>query len=189
MPTILKKRPTHLIDTNLFDERPEHLAAIGYVSTSYSSIEEGQQQFFQQLLGYIMVPMWYQNDHPVLWGNVGQLLPVVESLRTRLDLISTLVEDVIPDPEKGVWSEHVTKFRRAASMRAEIIHGRWIRSDEWPKHIILHDPKQRSLTAYSVKDITSVAERIQAINKSASQFFMDCHRAYGRGRPDNPSSD
>lgn len=188
MPTVLKKRVSGS-DENFHIARPKHAAAIGLVSINWVSIEEGLQMFFQQILSYQLDLEWYQRDHPMLWANVGMILPVVESLRTKLDLITAVAEAILPKESTEEWKDPYAQLvRRAAGKRATIIHGRWGYSKEFPNHIVLRDAKSSTDTIYTEKDILFIAKEIRDLDIRLSKFYLKCHHAYGdrRGMPDNP---
>jgi hypothetical protein len=185
MPTLIKNKP-ECTDANLLQARPDHLAAIGLVALNWNSIEEGLQQFFCQILSYQvamgMSPL--DRDHPLLLANVNMILPEIEALRPRLAVISAVVTSILGVDVGSTWdSEFVGLIRSTAGKRATIVHGRWIWSETWAKHLILYNPKDRTFSAYTVPEIVAIATEIRTVDDKLAAFFLEAHRSYVDRQP------
>lgn len=146
--------------------RKDHAAGIGLVAVEWSALEYELIELFSYVMFSTEPTESARMTAELAWNNV-------DSLKARLDLLSSIVHQRLPALASRFEAELMPEIRKRARERNRIVHGKWFVHDKLQEVILLDDGP--NFFSYSVKDFDQVADRIRGTWHALRDFLTLAH--------------
>ena len=119
--------------------------------------------------------------------HVGDILTSRLNFQARIDLVRTLADERLIDPNAKAWINHLFKrVEHAQKERNEIVHARW-RETKDPalavaKRVIAKGKLQTTISKWTAAEIYRRAEQIDFVMRDLSLWItnLQINRSFGR---------
>ena len=153
-------------------QRPKLAALIGTIAAEWGFIEECLVDTYERAI----------TDKMHRDAVAVAVFETMSSLHLKTQVIAKVLRMRI---SADIGDEFETTLapllREAAKERADILHGSWQISDDYPNDLIFKESSGR-LMRYTEKDLTMILDRIIPVRNAANDFAIKIHHAPKKGK-------